>query len=42
MTKRLTEQLDYEPAHFFKRRIVRRKGHAFADQILAPPDTLHA
>lgn len=40
----VTEQLDYEPAHFFKRRIVRRKyarrDHPFAAPILAPLDTL--
>jgi transposase len=42
----VTEQLDYEPAHFFKRRIVRRKyarkDHPFAAPILAPLDTLQA
>jgi transposase len=40
----VTEQLDYEPARFFKRRIVRRKfvrrDHPFAAPILAPLDTL--
>ena len=40
----VTEQLDYEPAHFFKRRIVRRKyarrDHPFAAPILAPLCTL--
>ena len=40
----VTEQLDYEPAHFFKRRIVRRKyarcDHPFAAPILAPLGTL--
>jgi transposase len=40
----VTEQLDYEPAHFFKRRIVRRKyarrDHPYAAPILAPLDTL--
>jgi transposase len=40
----VTEQLDYEPAHFFKRRIVRRKyarrDHPFAAPIIAPLDTL--
>lgn len=40
----VTEQLDYEPAHFFKRRIVRRKfvrrDHSFAAPIIAPLDTL--
>ncbi len=40
----VTEQLDYEPAHFFKRRIVRRKyarrHHPFAAPIIAPLDTL--
>jgi transposase len=40
----VTEQLGYEPAHFFKRRIVRRKyarkDHPFAAPILAPLDTL--
>lgn len=40
----VTEQLDYEPAHFFKRRIVRRKyarrDHPFAAPILASLDTL--
>jgi transposase len=42
----VTEQLDYAPAHFFKRRIVRRKyarkDHPFAAPILAPLDTLQA
>ena len=40
----VTEQLDYEPAHFFRRRIVRRKyarkDHPFAAPILARLDTL--
>ena len=40
----VTEQLDYEPAHFFKRRIVRRKyarrDHPFAAPIIAPLHTL--
>jgi transposase len=40
----VTEQLDYEPAHFFRRRIVRRKyarrDHPFAAPILAPLCTL--
>jgi transposase len=40
----VTEQLDYAPAHFFKRRIVRRKyarrDHPFAAPILAPLCTL--
>lgn len=40
----VTEQLDYEPARFFKRRIVRRKyarrDHPFAAPILAPLCTL--
>ena len=40
----VTEQLDYEPAHFFKRRIVRRKyarrDHPFAAPIIAPLETL--
>ena len=40
----VTEQLDYEPAHFFKRRIVRRKyarrDHPFAAPIIAPLGTL--
>ena len=40
----VTEQLDYEPAHFFKRRTVRRKyarrDHPFAAPIIAPLDTL--
>jgi transposase len=40
----ITEQLDYEPARFFKRRIVRRKyarrDHPFAAPILAPLHTL--
>jgi transposase len=40
----VTEQLDYEPARFFKRRIVRRKfvrrDHPYAAPILAPLDTL--
>ena len=40
----VTAQLDYEPAHFFKRRIVRRKyarrDHPFAAPIIAPLDTL--
>lgn len=40
----VTEQLDYEPARFFKRRIVRRKyarrDHPFAAPIIAPLDTL--
>ncbi|MEO6788639.1 MAG: IS66 family transposase [Chthoniobacteraceae bacterium] len=40
----VTEQLDYEPARFFKRHIVRRKyvrrDHPFAAPILAPLDTL--
>src|SRR5260370_36078926 len=40
----VTEQLDYEPARFFKRRLVRRK-HARCDQpyaapVIAPLDTL--
>lgn len=40
----VTEQLDYEPARFFKRRIVRRKyarcDHPFAAPIIAPLHTL--
>ena len=40
----VTEQLDYEPARFFKRRIVRRnyarRDHPFAAPIIAPLDTL--
>jgi transposase len=40
----VTEQLDYEPARFFKRRIVRRKyarrDHPFAAPIIAPLRTL--
>lgn len=40
----VTEQLDYEPAHFFKRRIVRRKyvrrDHPFAAPVIAPLCTL--
>lgn len=40
----VTEQLDYEPARFFKRHIVRRKyvrrDHPFAPPVLAPLDTL--
>ena len=40
----VTEQLDYEPARFFKRHIVRRKyvrrDHPFAAPILAPLPTL--
>jgi transposase len=40
----VTEQLDYEPARFFQRRIVRRKyarrDHPFAAPILAPLGTL--
>ena len=40
----VTEQLDYEPAQFFKRRIVRRKyarrDHPFAAPLIAPLDTL--
>jgi transposase len=40
----VTEQLDYEPARFFKRRIVRRKfvrrDHPYAAPIIAPLDTL--
>jgi transposase len=40
----VTEQLDYEPARFFKRRIVRRKfvrrDHPFAAPIIAELDTL--
>ena len=40
----VTEQLDYEPAHFFKRRIVRRnytrRDHPSAAPIIAPLDTL--
>jgi len=40
----VTEQLDYEPAHFFKRRIVRRKfvrrDHPYAAPIIAELDTL--
>ena len=44
--RQLTEQLDCEPAPFFKRRIVRRKyarkDHPFAAPILAPLDTLQA
>ena len=40
----VTEQLDHEPAHFFKRRIVRRnyarRDHPFAAPIIAPLDTL--
>lgn len=42
--RQLTEQLDYEPARFFKRRIVRRKyarcDHPFAAPIIAPLQTL--
>jgi hypothetical protein len=40
----MTEQLDYEPARFFKRRIVRRKyvqrEQPFAAPIIAPLETL--
>jgi transposase len=40
----VTEQLDYEPARFFKRRIVRRKyvrhDHPYAAPIIAPLQTL--
>ena len=40
----VTEQLDYEPARFFKRRLVRRKyarrDHPFAAPIIAPLCTL--
>jgi transposase len=40
----VTEQLDYEPARFFKRRIVRRKyarkDHPFAAPLIAPLRTL--
>lgn len=40
----VTEQLDYEPAHFFKRRLVRRKyvrrDHPFAAPVIAPLLTL--
>ena len=40
----VTEQIDYEPARFFKRRIVRRKyarrDHPFAAPIIAPLHTL--
>jgi transposase len=40
----VTEQLDYEPARFFKRRIVRRKyarkDHPFAAPLIAPLHTL--
>jgi transposase len=40
----VTEQLDYEPARFFKRRIVRRqyarRDHPFAAPIIAPLRTL--
>ncbi len=40
----VTVQLDYEPARFFKRHLVRRKyvrrDHPFAAPILAPLDTL--
>lgn len=40
----VTEQLDYEPAHFCKRRIVRRKyarhDHPFLAPIIAPLPTL--
>jgi len=40
----VTEQLDYEPARFFKRRIVRRKyarrDHPFAAPVIAPLGTL--
>jgi transposase len=40
----VTEQLDFEPAHFFKRRLVRRKyvqiAQPFAAPIIAPLDTL--
>ena len=40
----VTEQLDYEPARFFKRRIVRqkyaRRDHPFAAPVIAPLHTL--
>jgi transposase len=40
----VTELLDYQPAHFFKRHIIRekyaRKDHPFAAPIIAPLDTL--
>jgi transposase len=46
LAKRSPSSSTYEPAHFFKRRIVRRKyarkDHPFAAPILAPLDTLQA